>query len=66
MSLQTERTLQTEATFHMAPEPKFPKFQQEKKKNVCVYVGGQVLTNETSFTTYCLQHDITISLCALT
>ena len=36
MSLQTERTLQTEATFHMAPEPKFPKFQQEKKKCVCV------------------------------
>lgn len=37
MSPQTERTLQTDAAFHMAPEPKFPKFQQEKK---CVHVLG--------------------------
>lgn len=41
MSLQTERTLQTEATFHMAPEPKFPKFQQEKK-NVHVCWGASI------------------------
>ena len=41
MSLQTERTLQTEATFHMAPEPKFPKFQQEKKKMCVCMLGGK-------------------------
>lgn len=40
MSPQTERTLQTDATFHMAPEPKFPKFQQEK--NVCMCWGVSI------------------------
>lgn len=59
MSLQTERTLQTKATFHMAPEPKFPKVSTGKKC-ACVYGGGQVLTNETIFTTYCLQYNVTI------
>lgn len=62
MSPKTERTLQTDATFHMAPEPKFPKSQQEK--TLCVR-WGEVLTTETLSTTFRPQ-PAAIQLTALT